>query len=48
MHSGRETGGSKYVESAVKLLKTFFEEFGSVEPFVYAGKLKLQEYAFIV
>jgi aspartyl aminopeptidase len=41
MHSCRETGGSKDVESAVKLFKTFFEEFGSVEPFVYAGELKL-------
>jgi aspartyl aminopeptidase len=41
MHSCRETGGSKDVESAVKLFKTFFEEFGNVEPFVYAGELKL-------
>jgi len=41
MHSCRETGGSKDVESAVKLFKTFFEEFGSVEPYVYGGELKL-------
>ena len=41
MHSCRETGGSKDVETAVKLFKTFFEEFGSVEPFVYGGELKL-------
>jgi len=41
MHSCRETGGSKDVESAVKLFKCFFEEFNRVEPFVYAGELKL-------
>jgi aspartyl aminopeptidase len=41
MHSCRETGGSKDVESAVKLFRTFFEDFRSVEPFVYAGELKL-------
>jgi len=34
-------GGSKDVETAVKLFKSFFEEFGNVEPYVYAGELKL-------
>lgn len=41
MHSCRETGGSKDVESAVRLFRGFFEEFGKVEPFVYGGELKL-------
>ena len=41
MHSCRETGGSKDVESAIKLFKSFFEEFNRVEPFVYASELKL-------
>jgi aspartyl aminopeptidase len=41
MHSCRETGGSKDVENAVRLFKSFFEKFDSVEPFVYAGELKL-------
>jgi len=41
MHSCRETGGSKDVENAVALFKTFFQEFGSVEPYVYGGELKL-------
>ena len=41
MHSCRETGGSKDVEAAVKLFKTFFEDFGSVEQYVYAAELKL-------
>jgi aspartyl aminopeptidase len=41
MHSCRETGGSKDVESAVKLFKSFLEEYGSVEPYIYGGELKL-------
>jgi aspartyl aminopeptidase len=41
MHSCRETGGSKDVETAVKLFKSFFEEFRNVEPYVYSEALKL-------
>jgi len=41
MHCYHEMGGSKDVESAIKLFKSFFEEFNSVEPFVYASELKL-------
>ena len=41
MHSCRETGGSKDVESAVRLFTAFFEEFGTVETYVYGGELKL-------
>jgi len=41
MHSCRETGGSKDVEIAVKLFKSFFEEFGKVESYVYGSELKL-------
>jgi len=41
MHSCRETGGSKDVEHAVKLFKSFFEEFGNVEQYVYGGELEL-------
>ena len=41
MHSCRETGGSKDVEFAVRLFKGFFEEFGSVETYVYSAELKL-------
>ena len=41
MHSCRETGGSKDVETAVKLFRSFFEEFGSVETMVYGAELEL-------
>ena len=41
MHSIRETGGSHDVEIAVKLFKSFFDNFEQLEPQICAGIEKL-------